>query len=1045
MNRPRTILALCVIATSCAPRRADIEKAATYLRRFPYRYTGRHAPPQTPAQRALQQEATSFIAAHPRATLEGARRAIRDSPKAAAKVCSFLAFHKSAHFEPVFLGQLARPGFPDLHYYHATGVIGFLGWARSRRAVPKLIEVGKHERLREHVIKALAQIGDPRAVPFLSEVLIAGDHWRARKAARALAAIRHRSALPPLCSLVGDRQADIDVRDAAAWALVELGDRRAVPVLKEAARTPSRPNEASRFLWPLINLAPEEAVANVKAYGRPYMAKYLEPEDALPWMLEVFQNGDNRSDRGWAARELALLGERRIIPALKDELLFPRKSSNPREFLRALLELDDPEAGDFALWLSEVYERQLDPETTKHLPRDVLPQFRRRFDEKQDAVAFRVIAEHGDASDKNRVLAYYRKVKGRRPSMAGYADLIPILRFLTRVKAREALPLARKWVEAESSQWRADAIRTLGLLGEAEDAKLLLELVRGHRRYGYGWDALDAIAAIGDPGVAPRLRVMLKSRDARKRTLAAYGLARLGADDGKSYLAQVLSTAPQPHAGAAYGEVQSTFEAIERLGDRSYADALRSFVSRCQVDYFRLEGITVLASLGDEKGLRLALRALKGDIDEYRKQRLIEAIATGGHATRESRRLLERFALTAPVRLRKAALKALATVGDRSTLRLLPRYPIGQRKDVIEELRQARAALEAKYPTRRRASSAMEAARAARTHFDRPLAPKAHLVRKYMAICGQLRDHSRSLGPEHTDVLRALRQIADPRSVPILIDALKNPRLRCEYPAVPFWALQGSKPHIITDALARIGRPAVGPLLDVYKDGSDVQRKWALRALSVIDDERAVKILVEATKDWRVRHTAIKALGARKNPAFVPVLEATLSDKEWMTNNSIIDALQRIDGRAARDALIRMLRHKHYMTRSKAAVALGELRDEKAIPLLKALLSDPHTCGAAFRAARYFSGPAASDLMIHALFSNTRFVRAKAAKALGEIGDRRAVPYLIRALGTRLWFEERLDRAARQSLEKLTGKKFALYADWHKWYKDNPDFLREKR
>jgi HEAT repeat protein len=70
------------------------------------------------------------------------------------------------------------------------------------------------------------------------------------------------------------------------------------------------------------------------------------------------------------------------------------------------------------------------------------------------------------------------------------------------------------------------------------------------------------------------------------------------------------------------------------------------------------------------------------------------------------------------------------------------------------------------------------------------------------------------------------------------------------------------------------------------------------------------------------------------------------------------------------EGLINALKDKNWLVRKDAAVALGEIGDERAV-----------------------------EPLIQALKDESEWVPEKAAFALGKIGDKRAVEPLIRALG----------------------------------------------
>jgi len=95
------------------------------------------------------------------------------------------------------------------------------------------------------------------------------------------------------------------------------------------------------------------------------------------------------------------------------------------------------------------------------------------------------------------------------------------------------------------------------------------------------------------------------------------------------------------------------------------------------------------------------------------------------------------------------------------------------------------------------------------------------------------------------------------------------------------------------------------------------------------------------------------------------------------------------------EGLIKALRHKRAQVRQTAARALGEMGDERAVKSLIRVLND-------------------SD--------EPRIVRRRAAEALGNIGDERAVAPLTKSLE----YYDDIGRVAKSALAKISGGKFSI-------------------
>jgi HEAT repeat protein len=170
-----------------------------------------------------------------------------------------------------------------------------------------------------------------------------------------------------------------------------------------------------------------------------------------------------------------------------------------------------------------------------------------------------------------------------------------------------------------------------------------------------------------------------------------------------------------------------------------------------------------------------------------------------------------------------------------------------------------------------------------------------------------------------------LGEIGDARAVVHLIEALKDKDMgvRCS----------------AADALGKIGDVrAVEHLIEALKDEDEHMREWAAVGLGGIKDTRAVEPLIRGLKDkaWGVRLQAKKALDKlgwkpRDNTEKAYYIIATPWDR-W-------DELVRL-GKPIVEILIDALKDEYDLVRMKAAMALGEIGDERALEPLTQILND---------------------------------------------------------------------------------------------------------
>jgi HEAT repeat protein len=270
--------------------------------------------------------------------------------------------------------------------------------------------------------------------------------------------------------------------------------------------------------------------------------------------------------------------------------------------------------------------------------------------------------------------------------------------------------------------------------------------------------------------------------------------------------------------------------------------------------------------------------------------------------------------------------------------------------------------------------------------------------------------------PEH---LEALARYADPRTKPIMIEALDYTDDDFDRATIAAGVLADMKATDAVDPLIK----AVEKQLPI-KSRANNARIAAIRALVKIGDKRAVptlmKILTTSAddQDFLLNQRAALGLAELRDPQAIPALIKGL----FMTGRGtgIFQecrlALVRI-GAPAVEPLVTLLQEKNPeiadmavklkfdefspgVVPHKAAILLGDLRAKKAVPALVARLhvkakGDEHR--SALIALGYIATPGAVDAILADLKDAKAdpAERASAADALYLSGDRRAVPTLL--------------------------------------------------
>lgn len=185
---------------------------------------------------------------------------------------------------------------------------------------------------------------------------------------------------------------------------------------------------------------------------------------------------------------------------------------------------------------------------------------------------------------------------------------------------------------------------------------------------------------------------------------------------------------------------------------------------------------------------------------------------------------------------------------------------------------------------------------------------------------------------------------------------------------------------------------------------------------------------IAGTKSTKEKLKAVEDLRGSKfmGPTMVPMLEKRLEDEKKAEVKAVIARLLGEAKQASSvDALVNAIDPAASESDAKTmnkeiAIALGKLADQKSVPALVKLLKtkDNYTVIAALEALGDMKAKEAFDPLYAIATDDTQppFITKKAIIALGDLGDARAVPGLVRAM-----FKE------RQGISFYGESSFALY------------------
>lgn len=155
------------------------------------------------------------------------------------------------------------------------------------------------------------------------------------------------------------------------------------------------------------------------------------------------------------------------------------------------------------------------------------------------------------------------------------------------------------------------------------------------------------------------------------------------------------------------------------------------------------------------------------------------------------------------------------------------------------------------------------------------------------------------------------------------------------------WAVR----RAVVAALARVGQPAVAPLVEVLTGCRDDETRIAaaVDALSASSAEVADALEPMLTSDdAAVVSDAVQVLGRRGAREAAARLAALTEHPDDNVAVAAIEALGRIGGRAAVEALVSCVQSGNFFRVFPAIDVLGRSGDPRAVEPLAALLDDPH-------------------------------------------------------------------------------------------------------
>lgn len=253
-----------------------------------------------------------------------------------------------------------------------------------------------------------------------------------------------------------------------------------------------------------------------------------------------------------------------------------------------------------------------------------------------------------------------------------------------------------------------------------------------------------------------------------------------------------------------------------------------------------------------------------------------------------------------------------------------------------------------------------------------------------------------SLEGEGEEVLQNVLAAFGESAVPALIQSLISGRSRTRSQAAAVLARMSWEPWNDTEQawyliareewveLARLGHPAVDPLIRVLNGDDDRIRCEAAAALGEVGDPAAIAPLIDALSDGAIAPVAADALVAIGVPATVPVLRL-LEARDGGVREYAVEVLGRLGVPEVVPAIIELLRAGEDRLHRKAVDALIGI-GAPAVASLIPLLGEEGEGQAGATAALIGIGVPALEPLVRALSDETSSIRMGAARVLMKLG-----------------------------------------------------------
>lgn len=534
----------------------------------------------------------------------------------------------------------------------------------------------------------------------------------------------------------------------------------------------------------------------------------------------------------------------------------------------------------------------------------------------------------------------------------------------------------------------------LFLLGDIGVIQTIMELLN-HTSYPMMWAAVNAFVNTKDVNCVPKMIAALEGKEGKgKASHIAEALGNIGDIRAVPPLIDALKhTVKEVRASAA--------KALGMLGDTRAVNALAEALNDTDKQV-HLKAAHALAKLGDDRALEPLIAALQNNREDV-STLAAERLGAFGD-TRAVEPLLNAALKHGFIGIKVKAIEALGLLSDERAIAPLIKLLIENYDTPI-----VLAAKKSLYQIGKPAVQPLLTA----------LKNKDPEVRRSIA------DVINRLG----DVcpVEQLMKVVDDKGCMVpyhLVSAISKHGEQAVLPLIS--VMINRKHHARSQAAYSLGflkdTRAVQPLIDMLKDDDKDVRQFAAMSLGHIANDRAFEPLIEllSDKEIEVRHRTISALGKVGKSSAIKYLLKALKDKDKVLCRRAINALGELGDPSVIEQLVRALKDKNQLVFQNAALVLGKFRDARAVEPLIVMVKYDYLCSNLALKTLSEMGEVAVLPMIKELNSDKYEIKLHAPKILSEIGDKRAIEPLEKALELETKFHFR--KLIQEALEKLTNQ-----------------------